>query len=133
MDRLRLSELDFNPFSALPLEFPDCFIHELRNFRRYSFAPSSFGIASDSLDNGGCQVRIRTNFSQCRTELILRQCSLILGALKRPGIELDTGERLIELMRNQAGNLSDHRRSLHFHEAPVRFLCLVETLTLSFK
>ena len=75
MDRLRLSELDFNPFSALPLEFPDCFIHELRNFRRYSFAPSSFGIASDSLDNGGCQVRIRTNFSQCRTELILRQCS----------------------------------------------------------
>jgi len=49
------------------------------------------------------------------------------------GTELDTGERLIELMRNQAGNLSDHRRSLHFHEAPVRFLCLVETLTLSFK
>lgn len=69
--------------------------------------------------------------AQGRTQFILRQCSGIFGALKRPSIELDTSERLIELMRNQAGDLSDYGRSLHFHESSVRLLSFIKTPILS--
>lgn len=52
MDRLSLGDVDFNPFSALPFEFSYRLVNELGNFRRPSFTRRTFGIASDSLDNG---------------------------------------------------------------------------------
>lgn len=53
IDRLLLRDPDFNSFSALSFEFSNCFVNELGNFRRHSFAASAFGVASDSLNNGG--------------------------------------------------------------------------------
>ena len=67
------------------------------------------------------------------TELVFCQCSRIFSALKRPSIELDTSERLIEFMCDQAGNLPDDSRSLHFHQASVRFLCFIKTPILTFE